>query len=342
MRRSLLLSILAVLGWLLVACSGTGTASPTAIPSRTASSQPAVLATASPTATTTAATASAAPATVTTMPTGAPTATTLPIPTATDANRNVILATTTSTKDSGLLDVLVPVFEKETGYTVKVVSVGTGAALELGARGEADVVLVHAPDAEQQWMAQGNGTERLLVMHNDFVIVGPADDPAGIRGQRSAIAALKQIAAKGATWISRDDNSGTDQLEKKLWKQAGIDPKGQPWYVTSGQGMGATLTIADQKRAYTLSDRGTFLSYRGKIQLQILVEGDRQLLNIYHVMPVNPAKFPKVNAAGGMAFAHWLVSPEAQQLIANYGKDKYGQPLFFPDAGKREDQLGTS
>src|SRR4051794_28526969 len=163
--------------------------------------------------------------------------------------RDLVLGTTTSTQDSGLLDVLVPLFERQTGYQVKTVSVGTGAALALGARGEADVVLVHAPKSEQQWMAQGNGTERLLVMHNDFILVGPPDDPAKLKGSASAAEALKTVAAAQAPFVSRGDNSGTQQAELALWKKTGIDPKGQPWYVESGTGMGQTLTIADQKRA---------------------------------------------------------------------------------------------
>ncbi len=258
------------------------------------------------------------------------------------SNAEVILATTTSTQDSGLLDVLVPLFEEQTGYHVKTVSVGTGTALALGARGDADVVLVHAPASEQRWMAEGNGTERLLVMHNDFVLLGPPQDPAGIRGETSAVAALKKIAAQKAPWVSRDDNSGTDQLEKQLWKDAGLEPQGQSWYITSGQGMGATLTLADQKNAYTIGDRATYLARKGTLQMQVMVEGDKPLLNIYHVMPVNPAKFPdvKVNAAGGKAFADFLVAPSTQKVIASFGEDKYGQALFFPDAGKADGEVG--
>src|SRR5215471_13968379 len=208
-----------------------------------------------------------------------------------EANWNVILATTTSTQDSGLLDVLVPLFEKQSGYQVKTVSVGTGAALALGARGEADVVLVHAPPSELKWMANGNGTERLLVMHNDFLIVGPQGDPAHIQRTSSALDALKQIASTGATFVSRGDNSGTQQLELSLWEKDAVNPKGQPWYVESGSGMGQTLTITDQKQAYTISDRATWLAFSGKIQLPIMVERDPVLLNVYHVMPVNAAKF---------------------------------------------------
>lgn len=255
--------------------------------------------------------------------------------------RAIILATTTSTQDSGLLDVLVPLFEKQGGWQVKTVAVGTGAALALGARGEADVVLVHAPEAEKKWFADGNGTERLLVMHNDFIITGPPADPARIKGDRSALDALKQVAAKQAAWISRDDNSGTDQLEKQLWQDAGRSPKGSGWYVTSGQGMGATLTVADQKDAYTVSDRATYLARKSSIQSVIMVEGDPVLLNIYHVMPVNQARFPnvKINTAGGKAFADFMVAPATQTVIGDFGKDKYGQALFFPDAGKDENSL---
>lgn len=263
-------------------------------------------------------------------------------PGAARAGREVVLATTTSTQDSGLLDVLVPLFEQQTGYQVKTVAVGTGAALALGARGAADVLLVHAPEAERRWMAEGYGAERLLVMHNDFVIVGPPEDPAGVRGERSAAAALRKIAEQQALWVSRDDGSGTDQLEQALWREAGLSPAGQPWHLTSGQGMGATLTLADQKDAYTLSDRATFLARQRTVRSVVLLEGDRRLLNVYHVLTVNPDRFPDVpiNAAGGRAFARFLVAPETQRLIGEFGLDRYGQPLFVPDAGKPEEQLG--
>jgi tungstate transport system substrate-binding protein len=292
----------------------------------------------------TAAAPASAPGAATT-PSATPAAAAKPTPVARDpGGKEIILATTTSTQDSGLLDVLVPTFEKQSGLRVKTISVGTGAALALGARGEADVVLVHAPDAEKEWMAQGNGTERILVMHNDFVVVGPPDDPAGVKGEKSALAALQKIAEKQATWVSRDDSSGTDQLEKKLWKDAGLTPRGQGWYLVSGQGMGATLTLADQKSGYTITDRATYLARKGTLQATLLVEGDPVLLNIYHVMPVNPSKFPgvRVNAEGGQAFARFLIAPETQQLIAGFGKDKYGQPLFSPDAGKKEEDVGKA
>ena len=254
----------------------------------------------------------------------------------------VLLATTTSTQDSGLLDVLVPLFERQSGYQVKTVSVGTGAALALGARGEADVVLVHAPASEVQWLAQGNGTERLLVMHNDFLIVGPSSDPAHVGRMASALDALKQIANAGVAFVSRGDNSGTQQLELSLWQKANIAPRGQSWYIESGTGMGQTLTIADQREAYTISDRATWLAYSSKVQLPVMVEGDPVLLNVYHVIPVNASKFPGVpiNSAGGKAFAEFLVAPDTQAVIGDFGKDKYGQPLFVPDAGKSESDVG--
>jgi len=233
-------------------------------------------------------------------------------------------------------------FQQQTGYNVKTVSVGTGAALALGGRGEADVVLVHAPPAEVQWMAQGNGTERLLVMHNDFIIVGPPPDPAHIKGDTDAVGAMKKIADAKAPFVSRGDNSGTHQLELALWQKAGIDPKGQPWYIESGTGMGQTLTIADQRQAYTISDRATWLAFQGRIDLPIMVEGDPALLNVYHVMPVNSDKFPNVpiNTAGGKAFADFMVAPETQQVIGEFGKERFGQPLFVPDAGKSESEVG--
>lgn len=252
---------------------------------------------------------------------------------------DVLLATTTSTYDTGLLDVLHPLFERATGYRVKPIAVGTGQALALGARGEADVVLVHAPDAERAWMAEGHGTRRLLVMYNDFVLVGPGDDPAGVRGAPAAVDALRRIAAAGALWVSRGDQSGTHLLEQQLWRDAGLTPVGQRWYLEIGQGMGQTLTIADERRAYALSDRGTWLARRGTLDLPILLEGDPRLLNLYHVMPVNPARSPRINAAGGEAYAAWLVGPEAQAAIDAFGRDRFGQPLFVPAAGRDEAEL---
>ena len=254
------------------------------------------------------------------------------------AGQAVILSTTTSTQDSGLLDVLVPLFEKKTGYTVKTISVGTGQALALGAKGEADVCLVHAPDSEKKYVADGLLVNRRLVMHNDFLVVGPAGDPAKIQGMASAVDAMRRLVEAKATFVSRGDNSGTHQLEKKLWQEAKVEPAGA-WYLQAGQGMGATLGIASEKQGYTVTDRATFLAFKKRVQLVPLVERDRILLNIYSVLEPNPAKFPRLNAAGGKAFADFMISKETQEIIRTYGVDKFGEPLFFPDAGKREENL---
>ena len=251
---------------------------------------------------------------------------------------SVILSTTTSTQDSGLLDVLVPLFEGKSGYTVKTLSVGTGQALALAAKGEADVALVHAPALEKKYVAEGTLTNRRLVMYNDFVIIGPAEDAAKIKGL-SAAEAMKRIAATQSRFVSRGDKSGTNILELALWKDAGIEPRGA-WYIESGQGMGQTLGIANDRRAYTLTDRGTYLAFSKRVDLPILVEKDRPLLNVYSVMEVNPANGPRVNVAGGRAFAEFLLSPETQAVIKTFGVAKYGQPLFVPIAGKREEDIG--
>jgi tungstate transport system substrate-binding protein len=253
-------------------------------------------------------------------------------------SRTVILSTTTSTQDSGLLDVLVPLFEKKTGYTVKAISVGTGQALALAARGEADVTLAHAPALERKYVTDGKMQNRRLVMYNDFIIIGPEADPAGIKGEKSAFAALEKIAAKQARFVSRGDKSGTHALELALWKQAGVTP-GAPWYIESGQGMGATLGIADDRGAYTITDRATALAFAKRVKLVTMVEGDKPLLNIYSVMEVNPANGPRVNAAGGKAFAEFILSPETQGVIKTFGVDKYGQPLFVPIAGKTDEDF---
>ncbi|HET9883722.1 MAG TPA: substrate-binding domain-containing protein [Candidatus Binatia bacterium] len=256
------------------------------------------------------------------------------------ASRNVILSTTTSTQDSGLLDVLVPPFEKQSGYSVKTISVGTGQSLELAAKGDADVALVHAPSLERKYLADGKLHNRRLVMYNDFVIIGPKDDPAKIAKLNSAGAALKAIERASAPFISRGDNSGTHNLEKSLWKAAGIQPQGS-WYIESGQGMAATLGIAQERTAYTVTDRGTYLALQRRVTLPILVEGDRTLLNIYSVLEVNPGNGPRVNVVGGKAFADFMVSDQAQKLIKSFGVEKFGQPLFVPVAGKREEELGA-
>lgn len=254
------------------------------------------------------------------------------------ASTTVVLSTTTSTQDSGLLDVLVPMFERATGYTLKTISVGTGQALALAARGEADVTLAHAPALEKQYVSEGKMHGRRLVMYNDLVLLGPRDDPARVKGEKSAVAALRTIAASGARFVSRGDKSGTHALELALWKQAGVTP-GAPWYIESGQGMGATLGIADDRRAYTIADRGTMLAFARRIALDPMVEGDRPLLNIYSVMEVNPANGPRVNAAGGKAFADFILSPPTQEVIRTFGVDRYGQPLFVPIAGKGDEDF---
>lgn len=254
--------------------------------------------------------------------------------------KNIILTTTTSTQDSGLLDVLIPVFQKKTGYFLKTIAVGSGQAMAMGKKGESDVLLVHSPEAEIKFVEEGFGVKRRLVMHNDFVIIGPASDPAKIKGLKASADALKKIAAANELFLSRGDNSGTHAKEKTLWKQAAIDPAGQKWYQETGLGMGQTLNVAAEKKGYTLTDRGTYLGLKKNIPLVILVEGDALLLNIYHVMEVNSSLWPKVNAAGAKAFADFMVSAEAQSIIKTFGIDKFGSPLFFPDAGKKVEDLG--
>jgi len=254
--------------------------------------------------------------------------------------KTIILGTTTSTQDSGLLDVLLPIFEKKTGYFVKTIAVGSGQAMAMGQKGEADVLLVHSPAAEKKFIAEGYGINRRLVMHNDFIIVGPPEDPAKIKGMRSALESFKKIAFAKALFLSRADKSGTHVKEMDIWKAAGIKPEGEKWYQQTGLGMGQTLSVASEKKGYTLADRGTYLALKKNLGLDILVEGDAILLNIYHVIEVNPAKWPKVNASGAKAFADFMVSKETQGIIKIFGVDKFGAPLFFPDAGKKEEELG--
>ncbi len=259
----------------------------------------------------------------------------------TPANPALILATTTSTQDSGLLDVLVPLFEDQTGYTVNTVAVGTGQALKMGEEGNADVLLVHAPASEQALMDAGFGKDRVLVMHNDFIVVGPASDPAGIRG-KPVVEGFESITTSNAVFVSRGDDSGTHKAELAIWKKAGLDPKTDKpsWYLETGQGMGATLTIASEKGAYTLTDRATYLANKSNLQLDIINEGETSLLNVYHVMTVNPDKWPKVNSAGATAFLEFMIDPKTQEDIGHFGVDEYGQPLFFPDADKTDAELG--
>lgn len=258
------------------------------------------------------------------------------------ANPTLILATTTSTQDSGLLDVLVPLFQDQTGYTVQTVAVGTGAALAMAQEGNADVLLVHAPASEIPLMESGDCKDRFLVMHNDFVIVGPAADPAGIKGNEVAAEAFRMIAGAEASFISRGDDSGTNKKELSIWGNTEYEPNTDKpaWYVESGQGMGATLVIASEKGAYTLTDRATYLANQENLDLEILVEGDAVLLNVYHVMTVSPEKWPETNYEGALAFANFMIDSATQDVIREFGVAEYGQPLFFPDADKTDADLG--
>ena len=254
-------------------------------------------------------------------------------------NPNLILATTTSTQDSGLLDLLVPIFEEQNGYTVQTIAVGTGAALKMAEEGNADVLLVHAPAAEMVLMDAGFGKDRFLIMHNDFVIVGPADDPAAIRSGTSAGETLKSIASAQTAFASRGDDSGTHKKEKSIWASVDLTPDWEG-YIESGQGMGATLVIASEKEAYTMTDRATYLANQENLDLEILVEGDEILLNVYHIMTVNPDNWDNINYEGALAFAEFMTSDETQALIKEFGVEKFGQPLFFPDADKTDADLG--
>jgi tungstate transport system substrate-binding protein len=233
----------------------------------------------------------------------------------------------------------VPIFEEQTHYNLKVIAVGSGQALAMGERGDADVLLAHAPSSEKELVNKGAAINRQLVMHNDFIIVGSEGDPAGIRGMTLAAEAFAAIFEKGETFVSRGDDSGTDKAEKAIWEKAGLNPEGQSWYEQSGQGMGATLQIANQKDGYTLSDRGTYLAQSENLELVVLVEGDPALFNVYHVMQVNPEKFDDVNGPGGAAFVDFMISDSVQEIIRDFGVDKFGQALFIPDAGKDEPQL---
>ena len=258
---------------------------------------------------------------------------------ASSQNTNLLLVSTTSTQDSGLLDVLLPAFTEKTGYNVQLVAVGSGQALKIGEEGNADVILLHSPAAEKEFMANGLGIDRRLVMHNDFVIVGPPSDPAQIRG-KTPVEALKEIFESELTFVSRGDESGTHVKELALWENAKLGPGGQDWYLETGQGQGATLSIASEKSGYALTDRGTFLAYKSNMDLEILVEGDPFLLNVYHVLTVNPEKWPNINLEGAKAFSDFITSSEGQKIIGEFGIKEYGQPLFFPDADKTDEDLG--
>ncbi len=320
MKKTMLFRILGVLAlasMLLAACSPAATPAPSPVPAATATES---------------ATATAA-ATATTEPTATSAATATSIPTATAAApREMILATTTSTQDSGLLDYLLPDFEKLANVKIKVVAVGSGQALQMGVDGNADVLLVHSPAAEKDFMDKKNGVRREDVMFNDFVIVGPESDPAKIQGLKTAVEAFTAIANAKATFISRGDNSGTYTKETGIWKNAKIEPKGD-WYVKAGQGMGAVLTMADEKSAYTLSDRATYLTQTQKgLKLKILVEGEKGLLNPYGVIAVDPAKSPKIQVDLANQFIDWLISLPTQAKIAAYKKDTFGISIFTPSS----------
>jgi len=253
--------------------------------------------------------------------------------------RPVVLATTTSTQDSGLLDELIPAFEEESGLTVKTVAVGSGQAIEMGSRGEADVVLTHSPAAEQELMESGVAGSREVVMHNDFVLIGPDNDPASTEGTAGADA-FKAIADERAPFVSRGDESGTHAKELSLWEAAGVEPRGS-WYEETGSGMGATLAVAAEKDAYTLSDRATYLSNEQARDLAITVDGGPGLLNVYHVIDIDSDAGSRVNAEGGDAFAQWIVSKPVQETIGAFGEEEYGQALFTPDAGKTEAEIDS-
>jgi tungstate transport system substrate-binding protein len=250
-------------------------------------------------------------------------------------NRQILLATTTSTRDAGLLDSILPVFERQAGYRVKVIAVGSGQALQLGRRGDADVVLAHAPAAERALADSGYFVARRLVMHNEFVIVGPPADAAGVKQAPDVATALRQIAARRAPFVSRGDQSGTHLRELDLWRRAGLTPP-EPgsWYVEMGQGMGATLQAADEKAAYALTDIATYLAWKARLRLVPLLQGDTALFNVYHVLEPSPRNSSRINAAGGKALADFFVAPATQALIGRFGQARFGRSLFVPDAGK--------
>lgn len=247
------------------------------------------------------------------------------------AQERLKISSTTSTDNSGLFGALNPPFEKRFNCRVDVIAVGTGKALKIGESGDVDVVFVHAREAEDKFIAEGHGVNRRDVMYNDFIIIGPQEDPAGIRGFKDAKKALAAIAEKGSLFISRGDDSGTHKKELTLWKKAKILPKGK-WYAEAGQGMGAVIQIANEKKAYALADRGTYLAYSDKVDLTLLCEGDKDLFNPYGIMAVSPAKFPHANYILAMAYIGWVTSQDGQKIIREFGVEKFGQPLFIPQA----------
>ncbi len=251
--------------------------------------------------------------------------------------RDVILATTTSVRDAGLLEYLLPPFERESGRVVKVIAVGSGQAMELGRRGEADILIVHDPAAELEFMRQGFGVERLALAHNEFAIVGPPADPAGIKGALGAVPAFRAIAQAKAKFVSRGDRSGTQSKELLLWRLAGVAPnaKTDAWYLESGQGMGATLQVANELKAYTLTDISTYLTHASPLELKVMVQGDTLLYNQYHIILIDPRKFSWVDVPGARALRDYLVSPRTQAAIAAYRREEFGRSIFVPDAAKR-------
>lgn len=252
----------------------------------------------------------------------------------TQGNKNIILATTTSTRDSGLLEYILPKFEEKYGYKVDVVAVGTGQALKLGIDGNADILLVHSKEDEEKFVREGHGLKRFDVMYNDFVILGPKEDMANVKEEKDAAGALRKIADKKANFVSRGDDSGTNKLEKKLWKINNISPSGE-WYISIGKGMSETLLMANEKKAYTISDRATYLAMKDKLELKVLLENKNDLINQYGVIAVNPNKNSKINSKGAQDFIDWILSKETQNLIGEYGKEKYGQSLFIPNANTK-------
>lgn len=250
-----------------------------------------------------------------------------------EAKGSIILSTTTSTQDSGLLDFLLPIFTEETGIEVKTIAVGTGKALQMGRDGEADVLLVHSKADEIKFVEEGYGTERRDVMYNDYILVGPKDDPLNLKTDypNNILEGLKRIAEKEAVFVSRGDDSGTHKKELSIWKAANIEPSGA-WYLEAGAGMGDVLKITSEKQGYTISDRGTYLSMRDVLDLEIIIEGDENLFNQYGVIPVNPEKNPHVNIDAAIEFMNWITSDRVQDLIKEFGVEEYGQPLFIPNA----------
>ena len=263
----------------------------------------------------------------------------VPVPPGQASSNEFVLGTTSALQASGLLDMLVPRFERESGYHVTTIPVSSGQALALGTRGEVEVLLVDAPEEERRFMAAGHGVDRRLVFHDDLVIVGPRSDPADLHNAPDVLTALRQVAAQGAPWVSRGDNSGQYQFEKRLWQEAGLGPLSEPWYAEVGQGAIPTLDAASERQAYTIVDRRAFLERQSRLDLAIVPVSFPELLDLYHVIVVDPAKRTWLNGAGGQAFADFLLAPEAQDAIRAYGVERYQQSLYVPDAGRVETDL---